>query len=55
MEVPSMEEIEGAIRMRWPADILEVQPEIVDSMILTKSGKQIFVVTDLRPWEMKSN
>jgi phenylacetate-CoA ligase len=52
MEVPRMEEIERAIKMRWPEDELEVKPEIVDSMIMTKSGKQIFVVTDLRPWEM---
>ena len=36
----------------WPEDELEIKPEIVDSMILTKSGKQIFVVTDFHPWEM---
>lgn len=52
MKVPSMEEIEKAIKKHWKEDELEIKPEIVDSMILTKSGKQIFVVTDLHPWEM---
>ena len=52
MEIPSRKEIERGISMRWPKDELDVQPEIVDSMILTKSGKQIFVITDLYPWEM---
>ena len=40
-----------AIQNVWPSTEFDIKLEIVDSMRLSPSGKQIRVITDYSPWE----
>ncbi len=50
-KIPDMDQMRKAVRGMFPSDEIEMDIEVVDSLILSKSGKQIHVATSFTPWE----
>lgn len=50
-EVPCMDSITKAIQHLWPIEEMETRVEIVESLRVSPTGKQMFIITEFKPWE----
>jgi phenylacetate-CoA ligase len=50
-KIPRKDDMEKKLAEIWPKDEMEIKIEVVDHLKLSPSGKQMYSITNFKPWE----